>query len=84
MNTLAKSASLGTLGLSAGDHWVKFHVEDDMISFEVAASSPPTPAAAVNGGQAFVEKWSGKGCVLTEVEMAGDERLASLTARHVR
>lgn len=84
MNTLTKSASLSTLDLPVGDHWVRFHVAADTISFEVAASIPPMPAAAVGGGRAFVNKWSGKGRVLPEAEMGGDARLAALTAKHVR
>ena len=40
MPTLAKSATLGTLGLPAGDHLVHFQVEADTISFEVTTSQP--------------------------------------------
>lgn len=90
MNTLTKNAPLGTLGLPAGDHWVKFHVEDDTISFEVAASVPQAAIGAVSSvskthaAHAFVEKWSGKGRLLSEAEMSDDARLAALTAKHVR
>lgn len=90
MNTLAKDAPLGTLGLPAGDHWVKFHVEDDLISFEVAASVPKSvPAASTKvpkaqAARSFVEKWTGKGKLLSEAEISDDPRLAALTAKHVR
>jgi hypothetical protein len=47
MATLAASTPLGTLGLASGDHWVKFHVEGDAISFEVTASMPENGAAAL-------------------------------------
>lgn len=86
MNTLAKNATLGTLGLPAGDHWVKFHVEDDLISFEVAASVPKSAAAGMpmaSAARSFVQKWSGKGKLLSEAEMGDDARLAVLTAKHV-
>jgi hypothetical protein len=87
MNRLAKSAPLGTLGLPVGDHWVKFHVEDDTISYEVTASLLKDEAAAqtsqAEATQAFVQKWSGKGRLVPESEMADDARLAALTAKHV-
>ena len=84
MNTLAKSEPLDTLGLPAGDHWVKFHVEGDTIAFEVRTSIPQAPAAGgITAAQSFVEKWSGKGRMLSEAEMGDDARLAALTARHL-
>ena len=89
MNTLTTSTPLGTLGLPVGDHWVKFHVEGDAISFELAASLPrrpdvsPSPSAQATAARSFVEKWSGKGRLLTENEMGDDARLAALTAKHV-
>jgi hypothetical protein len=89
MNTLTKSAPLGTLGLPAGDHWVKFHVEGDSISFELATALPRQVAVALSqspqakAAQSFVEKWSGKGRLLSESEMGEDTRLAALTAKHV-
>ena len=90
MNILTKSTPIGTLGLPSGDHWVKFHVEDDSISFEVASSLPRQAAESrASSGQAsaarsFVEKWSGRGQLLSESEMANDDRLAALTAKHLR
>jgi hypothetical protein len=44
MPTIAKTATLDALGLSAGDHVVRFHVEADVISFEIAASQSPPEA----------------------------------------
>lgn len=92
MNTLAKSETLGTLGLTPGDHWVKFHVEGDSISFEVAASAPASSSCLTSGNSprlekaasTFVQNWSGKGHVLSEAEQADDPRLARLTAKHLR
>jgi hypothetical protein len=88
MNTLTKSATLDTLGLPAGDHWVKFHVEGDSISFVVAVSGPglgaQTGQSTSRAARAFVEKWSGRGRLLPTSEMADDPRLAALTAKHVR
>lgn len=89
MNILTKSAPIGTLGLPSGDHWVKFHVEGDSISFEVAASLPRQSSASsasssqTSAARSFVEKWSGRGQLLSETEMANDDRLAALTAKHV-
>jgi len=89
MNILTKDDPLGTLGLPAGDHWVKFHVEEETISFEVAASVPlQTPgsraSSAGSAARSFVEKWSGQGRLLSETEMGDDARLAELTAKQVR
>lgn len=86
MNTLAKSDPLGTLGLPLGDHWVKFHVEEDSISYEVADSQPliyPT-AGASDAAMAFVRKWSGQGALLSGTEISEDPRLAELTEKHLR
>ena len=47
MNKLTTSTPLGTLGLASGDHCVKFHVEGDGISFEVAASMPAQLSASL-------------------------------------
>lgn len=86
MNTLAKSDPLGTLGLPPGDHWVKFHVEEDTISYEVAVSTPEhSPVASVpDAALNFVQKWSGQGKLLSEPEISEDARLAELTAKHLR
>jgi hypothetical protein len=82
MNTLTKSDPLGNLGLPAGDHWVKFHVEDDTISFEVAASVPksaPTTEREVPSG--FVQNWAG---TVRKVEDAGDAWLSHINDKHLR
>jgi len=86
MNTLAKSDPLGTLGLPPGDHWVRFHVEEDTISYEVAVSPPEHSlvASVPDAALAFVRKWSGQGNLLSEPEMSEDARLAELTAKHLR
>ena len=86
MNTLAKSEPLGTLGLPPGDHWVKFHVEEDTISFEVAASiaAQDDPASRQAAASSFVQKWSGKGQLLPAAETDDDDRLSALTAKHLR
>jgi hypothetical protein len=80
MNTYPKSAALGTLGLPSGDHWVRVHVEDDAISFEVAASLPQ------QGGKpgkptGFVQLWGGSA---KKLEDAGDEWLAHINSKHLR
>lgn len=86
MNTLAKSDPLGTLGLPPGDHWVKFHVEEDTISYEVAVSPPEhsSGTSSPDAALAFVRKWSGHGNLLSGPEMGEDARLAELTAKHLR
>lgn len=79
MNTLTKSTPLGTLGLPAGDHWVKFHVEGDLISFEVAKSVPePTPSKAATG---FVQKW---GASSLKMEDESDSWLSHINEKHLR
>ncbi len=40
MTTFTKHATLDILGLPGGDHVVRFHVEGDAISFEVAETVP--------------------------------------------
>ena len=49
------------------------------VTIPVLDDADTTPSAA----QAFVQKWSGKGQLLTADEMAADPRLAELTAKHV-
>lgn len=86
MNTLTKSASLGTLGLPSGDHWVRFHVEGDSISFEVAASVPqaadrsPTtvPPRKPTG---FVQKWGGSS---KKIDDESDAWLSHINDKHLR
>lgn len=85
MNTLAKSEPLDTLGLPPGDHLVRFHVEEDTISFELAATlTDPSNDESSNAALEFVRKWSGKGQVLADAETGRDARLAELTAKHLR
>lgn len=81
MNTLTKDDPLGTLGLPTGDHWVKFHVEDDAITFEVAASAPegkPVPERIPTG---FVQKWS---ATARKKEDLADAWLSHINEKHLR
>lgn len=78
MQTLAKSAPLGALGLPEGDHIVKMHVAGDAISFEVA-SSLPAPAPRTPTG--FVQKWGGSA---RKVEDASDSWLSHINEKHLR
>ena len=82
MNTLTKSAPLGTLGLSSGDHWVRFHVEGDLISFEVAASAA-SPMASESTGKpmGFVQRWGGSA---RKSEDEGDAWLNHINDKHLR
>ncbi len=82
MDTLTKSAPLGTLGLSSGDHWVRFHVDGDLISFEVAASATQ-PVASQKPGKptGFVQKWGGS---TRKVEDEGDAWLSHINDKHLR
>ena len=60
MPTIAKTATLGALGLPAGDHLVRFHIEADVISFEDADSQPLAGAPASTAHQqptGFLKKW---------------------------
>ena len=80
MPTLTKNAPLGTLGLPLGDHWVKFHVEDESISFEVAASAAVT-AAKPKQPTGFVQKWGGTACKVVD---ESDAWLSHINAKHLR
>jgi hypothetical protein len=82
VNVLTKNASLGTLGLPAGYHWVKFHVEGDFISFELAETPPP--CAPFPGGRnptGFIKKWGG---TAKKVEDSGDVWLSHINEKHLR
>jgi hypothetical protein len=60
MPTIAKTATLDALGLSTGDHVVRFHVEADVISFEIAASRSPlegSPPAGRRKSTGFLRRW---------------------------
>lgn len=82
MSTLAKSAPLGSLGLPSGDHWVKFHVEEDSISFEVTNSMPK--AAEMTRPRmptGFVQRWGGS---VTKMDDASDAWLSHINEKHLR
>lgn len=79
MNTFPKSAPLGTLGLPCGDHWVRMHVEEDAISFEVAASLPQQ-ASKPGKPTGFVQRWGGSARKLDD---AGDAWLAHINEKHL-
>ena len=79
MNTLTTAAPLGKLGLTSGDHWVKFHVEGDSISFEVAASMPDSPQSKKPTG--FVQKWGGSAHKTDDQE---DAWLTHINDKHLR
>ena len=77
---------MGNLGLSEGDHWVKFHVRGDEVSFEVSASVPAgknEEAEKHRNALQFIQKWSGKGSVINVAETRDDPRLAALTEKHL-
>lgn len=84
MPTVTKSATLDTLGLPAGDHLVRFHVEAEMISFEVAASRLPVTSpqsAATRQPTGFVKKWGG---TARKVEDSEDAWLTHINDKHLR
>ena len=85
MSTLSASAPIGTLGLPTGDHWVKFHVEGDLISFEVTASHPQESVVkemqAPRKPTGFVEKWGG---TVKKIEDGKDAWLAHINDKHLR
>ena len=82
MTTDNKNAALGSLGLPSGDHWVKFHVEGDAISFEVAASKAASPGSAPQARKptGFVERWGG---TARKVEDASDGWLTHINEKHL-
>ncbi len=59
MTTLSKNATLSTLGLPPGDHVLRFHVELDVISFEMEAS-PRIKSEAKRRPTGFLQKWGGR------------------------
>jgi len=84
MPTVTKSATLDTLGLPAGDHLVRFHVEAEVISFEVAASQPPAATIEPDGARkptGFVKKWGG---TAEKVEDPEDVWLRHINDKHLR
>lgn len=82
MHTLPKSASLDNLDLPDGDHWVKFHVKESTISFEVAASVPGSDVSSnAQKPTGFVDKWGGS---VRKEESADDSRLQHIHSKHLR
>jgi hypothetical protein len=83
MKTLASSVPLKMLGLPTGDHWVKFHVEGDLISFDVTTSLPAVAAQDVAKRQptGFVKRWSG---CMKKVDDPADPWLAHINEKHLR
>ena len=80
MPTVSKSAPIGTLGLPIGDHWVRFHVETELVSFEIAPSlpgEPPTKRQPVG----FVKKWGG---TARKIEDSSDDWLRHINEKHLR
>ncbi len=81
-DVLTTSTPLGTLGLASGDHWVKFHVEGDAISFVVAASVPASAAAALSKKPTgFVQKWGGSA---RRIDDPNDAWLTHINDKHLR
>ena len=83
MMTVDKNVALAALGLPSGDHWVKFHVEGDVISYEVAASNSADEAGIplARKPTGFVERWGGSARV---AEDASDEWLTHINEKHLR
>lgn len=84
MPTIAKTSTLDALGLPAGDHVVRFHVEADAISFEIAASqssSGATQPASQRKPTGFLKKWGG---TARKIEDPADAWLTHISEKHVR
>ena len=84
MRTIAHSEPLRALGLPAGDHLVRFHVEAEIISFEIADSLPAMPAPSpARSGQpvGFVRKWGGTGA---KCDDPADAWLTHINEKHLR
>jgi len=86
MTTLAKTASLSTLGLPSGDHWVRFHVEGDTISYEIAntplsSAEPPTAAVPQRKFAGFVEKWGG---TARKIDDLSDAWISHINEKHLK
>lgn len=83
MTTLTSSAPLKTLGLPSGDHWVRFHVEGDVISFDLTTSLPALAAQteAKRKPTGFVKRWSG---CMKKVEDPADSWLTHINEKHLR
>lgn len=82
MTILTKDSPLGTLGLPTGDHWVKFHVEGDAISFAMVDSLPANTALpAPRKPTGFVQKWGGSA---KKTEDTNDSWLSHINEKHIR
>lgn len=82
MTILTKDSPLGTLGLPTGDHWVKFHVEGDAISFALVDSLPANTAlSAPRKPTGFVQKWGGSA---KKTEDTSDSWLSHINEKHIR
>jgi hypothetical protein len=83
MKTLAASAPIKTLGLPSGDHWVRFHVEGDVISYDLTTSLPlaADKKAPKRKPTGFVKRWSG---CMKKVEDPADPWLAHINEKHLR
>lgn len=86
MNTLAKSAPIQAMDLPVGEYWVRFHVEADSISFEVAASTPTLvnlqqEAAPPRQPSGFVQRWGGSA---RKLEDKADAWLTHINEKHLR
>ena len=83
MTTLTKSSPLGTLGLPVGDHLVRFHVEAEVISFEIAASTllPQQQPDQKKIPTGFVNQWGSK---ITKEEASDDAWLTHINDKHLR
>ena len=81
MNVLTASTPLGSLGLSSGDHWVRFHVEGDAIAFEVATSAPLAAKSGLRNPTGFVQKWGG---TARRIDDPKDVWLTHINDKHMR
>ena len=84
MAALTKSSSLSALGLDSGDHWVRFHVEGDLISFEVAASvreNENEERLQSKKPTGFVQKWGGS---MRKIDDESDPWLNHINEKHLK
>ena len=84
MRTIADSQPLRALGLPAGEHLVRFHVNAGEMLFEIAASLPAMSAPPPVRSQQpvwFVKKWGGTGSKCEDPE---DAWLTHLNEKHLR
>ena len=79
MTTVAKSTPVGALGFKPGDHLVRFHVGEDTVSFEIAASGQTKSAPRHSPG--FLSKWGG---TARRMDDPADVRLTHINEKHLR